>query len=726
MSSRRTAALAVALVIGATGAVYGPAAGDADAATAALTEVTTGGGAFATASTGGWVLDFATGEQWSSPAVGDVTGDGVPEIVVGSLNTIVRVYSTSGALLTTIDPGGGNLTTKHGATHASPALGDINGDGVDDIVIANTGGRLAAYSYRNKSLSQIANISVPPAFTGAVEGVFATPAIGYIDRNATADVVTTSWGQEMEAWAGPYLSKINSVHHWALDTIWSSPALGDIDGDGEAEIVFGSDCDGSSTHPQLDPRCKAGWQGDHIGGGFITAMNLDGSIKWNYFVDNAVIWSSPALADLNGDGRLDVVVGTGLYFQTSQAKKVIAINGSTGNLMWEAPTAGVPVGSPSIGETDGGGRPEVYIITRGGYLYSYDGENGNERFRVCIRDGSCSGGDAATHGGVALADIDGDGVVEAITQGEGRLRVFDAKTGTQEGNGYRSVYPYDLYASASTPTVAAVDGKTWIVSALRGSGSDRTRNSNDDLVLTVWQSNSALGAAPWPTFKQNNARTSNAAPQSPPDNSRNEKFVRQMYRDFLGREASTADVNHWAGQLASGQIDRYGFATTLSRTDEWITTVITNFYRDTLNREPDAAGLRGWIDAARAGMPIAQIAAAFYSSPEYFAKVGKNDYSTWVADLYRKLLLREADAAGIKGWVDALNAGMPRDTVSFGFYQSQEKLGVRITALYQKLLGRAPEKGAIPNWSPFVANQGDLVLAAALAASDEYFNRAQR
>ncbi len=728
MSARRSISAALAIALATTGAVSMVTTDNADATTAALTEVRTGGGVFATASTEGWVLDFATGEQWSSPAVGDVTGDGVPEIIVGGLNSKVRVYSTAGALLTTIDPGGGSNTTKHGATHASPALGDLDSDGVDDIVIANTGGKLAAYSYRDRKLTQLANITVPPAFSGAIEGIFSTPAIGYIDRNATPDVVTTSWGQEMDAWSGPSLGKIPATHQWALDTIWSSPALGDVDGDGEVEIVYGYDCDGSSTHPSVDPRCKAGWQGDHIGGGFITAVKLDGSVLWNYFVDNAVIWSSPALADLNGDGRLDVVTGTGLYFQTAQAKKVIAINGATGKLMWEAPTAGIPVGSPAIGETDGDGRPEVYIVTRGGYLYSYDGENGHQRFRSCILDAvtSCPAGDAATHGGVALADIDGDGVIEAITQGEQRLRVFDSKTGAEEGSGYRSAYPYQLFASASTPTVASVNGKTWIVSALRGAGSDGVRNANDDLVVTVWESSSALGAAPWPTFKQNNARTSNAIPQAVPDSSRDEKFVRKMYQDFLSRSASNSDISYWTGMLGSGRIDRYGFATTLSRTDEWISTVITNFYRDTLGREPDAAGLRGWIDAARSGMPIAQIAAAFYSSPEYFSKVGHNDYMTWVADLYRKLLLREADSAGIAGWVGALQAGMPRDTVSFGFYQSTEKLGVRITALYQKLLGRAPEPGAIPNWAPFVANEGDLVLAAALAASNEYYNRAQQ
>jgi hypothetical protein len=124
-------------------------------------------------------------------------------------------------------------------------------------------------------------------------------------------------------------------------------------------------------------------------------------------------------------------------------------------------------------------------------------------------------------------------------------------------------------------------------------------------------------------------------------------------------------------------------------------------------------------------MPVAQIASAFYSSPEYFLKVGKGNYAIWVGDLYVKLLDRPGDAAGIDGWVNALRAGMPRDTLSFGFYQSAETVKVRITTLYASLLNRPPESGGAANWGPFVINQGDLVLAAALAASQEYYNKAQ-
>lgn len=204
-----------------------------------------------------------------------------------------------------------------------------------------------------------------------------------------------------------------------------------------------------------------------------------------------------------------------------------------------------------------------------------------------------------------------------------------------------------------------------------------------------------------------------------------ENFVRALYQDFLNREATANEVSSWTQQLLTNQIDRYGVATALSRSNEWISTVISGFYRDTLNREPDPAGLQGWVNAAKAGMPIAQVASAFYSSPEYFTTTGQSSFRIWVTDLYVKLLLRSPDQGGIDGWVRALNSGMPRDMLTFGFYQSEEKVTVRINALYQKLLGRQSEPGGAQGWAPFVVQQGDIVLAAALAASNEYFERAQ-
>jgi hypothetical protein len=367
-------------------------------------------------------------------------------------------------------------------------------------------------------------------------------------------------------------------------------------------------------------------------------------------------------------------------------------------------------------------------------MYSFEGESGVLRGTACMTDSVrsdqlavCSNPASATHGGVALADIDGDGVIEAITQAEQQLRILNANTMTFEGS-WNSAYNRTIFAGSSTPSVANVNGKTWIVTASRGDGAidNVQRDDSDRLVVTVWQSNSPLGAAPWPTFKQNNFRTGSAALPTLPDPVPTENFVKRLFLDFLGRPATSEDVAYWSSRLLNRQVDRYNAATSLSRSDEWISTVITGFYRNTLNREPDTAGLRGWITAARSGMPVAQIAAGFYASPEYFATVGQSNYRIWVTDLYQKLLLRAPDGPGLNGWVNALKSGMPLDTVSFGFYQSAETLGVRVNALYRTFLGRDGEPAGITNWMPFVAGEGDLVLAAALAASQEYFNRAQR
>ena len=58
------------------------------------------------------------------------------------------------------------------------------------------------------------------------------------------------------------------------------------------------------------------------------------------------------------------------------------------------------------------------------------------------------------------------------------------------------------------------------------------------------------------------------------------------------------------------------------------------------------------------------------------------------------------------------------------FYQSDESRRTRVQALYQELLGRGTDNGGETFWAGVLSNGDDLALAANLAASDEYFNRA--
>ncbi|MDJ0336508.1 DUF4214 domain-containing protein [Salinibacterium sp. G-O1] len=202
-------------------------------------------------------------------------------------------------------------------------------------------------------------------------------------------------------------------------------------------------------------------------------------------------------------------------------------------------------------------------------------------------------------------------------------------------------------------------------------------------------------------------------------------FVQQVYRDFLNREATSTEQSMWMSKLAAGSTNTHGVATALSQSDEWISTVISGYYRDTLQREPDARGLAYWTSLARSGMPVSQIAAAFYSSAEYFRTVGESKNRTWVADLYDKLLLRTGETSGVNYWVSTIESGVARVTVAYSFYQSSETLGVRVNSIFQKLLHRTGSTSTVAYWSKVVGGQGDLVLAAAVAGSAEYYENAQ-
>jgi hypothetical protein len=72
----------------------------------------------------------------ASPALGDVDGDGLPEVVQGSGAYLVRAYRADGST-----PAGFPKFT-HGWHIASPALGDVDGDGLVEVVASTREGNL--------------------------------------------------------------------------------------------------------------------------------------------------------------------------------------------------------------------------------------------------------------------------------------------------------------------------------------------------------------------------------------------------------------------------------------------------------------------------------------------------------------------------------------------------------------------------------------------------------
>lgn len=203
------------------------------------------------------------------------------------------------------------------------------------------------------------------------------------------------------------------------DTLWSSPVAVDIDKDGSLEIVLGGDI----------------YAGNPFGvppGGLLWVLRGSNGSRYPGYplsLPGQTIWSSPAVADSDGDTRMDVVVGTGSngpFGDRSAARRLWGITLVTRQRLpgWPVAMPGRVVNQPAVGDIDDDGRLEVVAASEGGYVTAIE-HNGVRKWATCnaAATTACSSG-LPTHGGVAIADVDDDGNQEVISAQSQRLRVY--------------------------------------------------------------------------------------------------------------------------------------------------------------------------------------------------------------------------------------------------------------------------------------------------------------
>ncbi|MFV0460955.1 MAG: DUF4214 domain-containing protein [Actinomycetales bacterium] len=199
-----------------------------------------------------------------------------------------------------------------------------------------------------------------------------------------------------------------------------------------------------------------------------------------------------------------------------------------------------------------------------------------------------------------------------------------------------------------------------------------------------------------------------------------ERFIHAAYQDFLGRAPTTTEITTTTAALNTGTT-RGQILLGLAQSPEWVNHIVEDMYLDTLGRGSDAGGLAYWSGRIQRGeLTVAQVAAAFYSSTEYFTTIGGGTTRTWISDLYTKLLHRDPDTNGLTYWIDQTSTA-GRYTVAHAFYQSLESRQTRVAGLYEALLGRAPDPGGLAYWAEQVLTLGDIALAVNLAGSSEYY-----
>lgn len=180
----------------------------------------------------------------------------------------------------------------------------------------------------------------------------------------------------------------------------------------------------------------------------IARIEKDNALKllWK-FKTKAPSYGSAATADIDGDGKLEIVFGT--YFNDSH---LYALNAEDGSLLWKVRSQGGPIdASVTIGDLTGDKKLDVvFADSANGLISCLNGKDGS----LLWKHKSQSGTDSPA----AFADVDGDGKPEVIygtmwMRGGGWLNVLNGEDGTRVWD-----YRIEKGCIQSEPVVLDIDG----------------------------------------------------------------------------------------------------------------------------------------------------------------------------------------------------------------------------------------------------------------------------
>jgi hypothetical protein len=184
-------------------------------------------------------------------------------------------------------------------------------------------------------------------------------------------------------------------------------------------------------------------------------------------------------------------------------------------------------------------------------------------------------------------------------------------------------------------------------------------------------------------------------------------FVRQIYRDVLGREGDAGGINFWFSEITAGRQTRTTMLESFLFAPESEATAVqaARLYFAAFQRSADPGGLTFWTNSVIANGPTT-VAQAFATSGEFLQRYGSLDNAGFIDRMYRNVLGRPADAVGTAFWVGQMGApsNLTRGQVLLQFANSPEYRtlidpSVSVSRLYISMLVREPDDAGLAFWA---------------------------
>jgi len=227
------------------------------------------------------------------------------------------------------------------------------------------------------------------------------------------------------------------------------PSVGDVNGDGLPEIV------------QVT--------GGSPANGRVYVFDRQGNILpgWPVNFNNNWILCAPALADLDGDNKMEIIVNE----RATPVGKVhiLKFDGTSYSSNWPVLLDGTPAITPSVADVDGDGQKEIIAYsTKSRYIFGLDGQ---------IKSGfplTTAPNQSYSYQSPIVANFDDDNTMEIVGATHGDAPIFYVMN--YDNSSYQG-WPKNVPDSSwtySTPTVVKIDNE-WKIFMSRPIGTDTAK-----------------------------------------------------------------------------------------------------------------------------------------------------------------------------------------------------------------------------------------------------------